>query len=161
MPGNFLGNDTSIYRRDSIQVAIPFSFDHCQWSTGDTTASITLHGADLGVGVHLVSVTAEKGPCSVSDTLKLTVSNNPGVAEEDQRRISIHPNPARGQVTVEVPGCQEDGIISILAPSGQEVATEALRGSHAILDVSTLPGGVYFVRIRTASFTETRKLVIQ
>jgi Secretion system C-terminal sorting domain/Pregnancy-associated plasma protein-A len=80
--------------------------------------------------------------------------------------FGLYPNPAIGQVTVEVP-MEADGNVNvaILDPAGKTALAQQQtlsKGENRFtFDVSNLPNGVYFVQVRNGEFAKTRKLVVQ
>ncbi len=72
----------------------------------------------------------------------------------DLNRLVIYPNPARDQVTLSQP---LEGIFSITDVYGNRVRQGIL--DDAVIDLSTLPGGVYFVEIETDAGVVVRRVV--
>lgn len=64
---------------------------------------------------------------------------------EEAYLLSIHPNPAQGQVFVEVPG-MEPVRIMVLSSTGYLLHEQVVQG-RTPLDVSALPAGVYLIRL--------------
>ena len=113
----------------------------------------------------------------VFDTL-LFVANNPGdsvfyrsipemtskegVAERlpPGDSIEIYPNPTFSQVSIRSGGTSILGV-EVLNVLGETILTQPLpKGEeHAVLDLSKLPSGTYFVEIQTANGTVLRKIV--
>lgn len=77
-------------------------------------------------------------------------------------KISIYPNPANALVHIEIPFANEPYTIAITNSSGKEINTPIDYGQkQAILDVTTLSKGVYFVKIKIANeATFTQKLLV-
>jgi hypothetical protein len=73
--------------------------------------------------------------------------------------IRILPNPAGNRITIEIPDFTKNGTLTILTISGQEVMTFQVTESRSYLDISSLPGGVYFLRFQGRDCTKTGKLV--
>jgi ELWxxDGT repeat protein len=73
--------------------------------------------------------------------------------------LSVYPNPAKGQVTVDAP---EDAKLEVFDLLGRHVATwnGAPGGGDAVLDVSAWPVGVYAVRISMDRATSVRMLSV-
>jgi hypothetical protein len=64
-----------------------------------------------------------------------------------QSSVKIYPNPSSTIITIELPGPAPQFQISIFNPSGMEVITQQASGSSTDLNIRSLPGGVYFIRI--------------
>lgn len=73
--------------------------------------------------------------------------------------ISIAPNPASGPVHISLRG-QEGGIegVSLFAPSGQLLREWV---GNQVIDVSGMPAGLYWVRVRTPKGAGFGKLIIE
>lgn len=71
----------------------------------------------------------------------------------------ISPNPAHGEVQV----FSSFGIrkVSIYNVQGIQVSTRQVPGYSALIDVSALPAGLYFVNVHTHAGTVTKKLVVE
>lgn len=76
--------------------------------------------------------------------------------------ISIYPNPANALVHIDIPFANEPYTIALTNSSGKEINTPIDYGQkQAILDVTTLSKGVYFVKIKVANeATFTQKLLV-
>lgn len=160
MPPIHIGNDTTIYRKDSIILNSGPGFDHYQWSTGDTTYAITIHGTDFNSGTWIISCEVISGPCIVHDSILLTILNNPGIDESGPARLNIHPNPSSGIFYLELP--YNDCSVEVSNVSGTSLPgnfiTPAKQGTLKI-DLTGQPRGVYFVRARTPKGITTGKIV--
>ncbi len=118
------------------------------WSTGETTASISVNIA----GVYTVTVTSNES-CSTTDTIEVsTISATDNASSEIG--IRLYPNPALDQVWLENASTLT-GQVSVINITGQIVAESVglQAGALTKLVVSSLPSGTYFVRILTKSQT--------
>jgi len=70
--------------------------------------------------------------------------------------ISIYPNPAADNLTIEVP---QQATIEILNIQGQLVKTLLASSTKTIVDVSALPGGVYVVEVKTEKGIKVKKFI--
>ena len=76
---------------------------------------------------------------------------------ESNAFATIHPNPTTGLVTVAGENLQQAEVVNML---GQVVSTCQGNGNTIVLDISTLPTGVYFVNVTDADGRKcTRKVV--
>jgi hypothetical protein len=64
-----------------------------------------------------------------------------------QSAVSIYPNPSSTQIIIQTGETIPKFQLSIFNPSGKEVIMQQASGSRIDIDISHLPGGVYFVRI--------------
>jgi hypothetical protein len=75
--------------------------------------------------------------------------------------LIIYPNPSSKSITIELPGPAPEFPISIFNFSGMEVITQQASGSSTDLDISTLPAGIYIVRVVDESSVLVGKFVKQ
>jgi hypothetical protein len=74
--------------------------------------------------------------------------------------LKIYPNPTTNEVTIELSPTSSQGTLSLLNINGQEVMKCTVRIKTQI-DISNLPGGVYFVRVTNDKTVLTGKLIKQ
>ena len=70
--------------------------------------------------------------------------------------LKIYPNPTSFNVTIENAG---KGYISILNLYGQQLLKQGITAPTNTLDVSTLPSGIYFVKVTGETSVQVRKFV--
>jgi photosystem II stability/assembly factor-like uncharacterized protein len=63
--------------------------------------------------------------------------------------LKIYPNPATDLISIELPesGSNMNGTVSIYRMSGQELIQQQVQDSRTEINVSSLPKGIYFVRL--------------
>jgi hypothetical protein len=71
--------------------------------------------------------------------------------------ISIYPNPASSELTIE---CSEAKSVSISDALSREIASFKPNGESTQYDVSQLANGVYYCTVQSATGRETRKFVV-
>lgn len=74
-------------------------------------------------------------------------------------QLSIIPNPAQNKVNVLLSHVQK-GTIEVVGINGAVHFTQPIEYKSNLLDISSLPPGVYFVRINAENNTITKKLVV-
>jgi len=84
-----------------------------------------------------------------------------GIIEQKSLPISIYPNPATNIVTVESLECLKESSLNIANISGQPLITLQLSQPKTTLDISSLPSGVYFVRLTSEKSVATGKIIKQ
>ncbi len=78
------------------------------------------------------------------------------------KEISVYPNPAQDLVQFEVQSSRfKAGELQLFDVYDRQVAVKEITSEQSILDVSGLPGGVYFYRVVMGETTYSGKLVIQ
>ena len=72
--------------------------------------------------------------------------------------LAIYPNPSSTNITIESPSIDH---LTILNLNGQEIITRQITGPKTKLDISNLPGGVYFVRLTNDRTVTVGKIIKQ
>ena len=76
--------------------------------------------------------------------------------------FTIVPNPARGQVTLQLPeGVLGQGEVVLRDESGKELRRLLTEGGSLTLSIRDLAAGAYFVTFVTAQGSSTRKLLVE
>jgi hypothetical protein len=104
--------------------------------------SVEIHGNEFGCNSQEEVLAA----CAVGIEESAVGSLQSAVGGQ-RSAVKIIPNPASTTITIKQPGTSSKFLISIFNLNGQEMMKQQASGSDTDLDISTLPGGVYFVRI--------------
>jgi hypothetical protein len=106
-------------------------------------------------GNYYVIVTGSDG--CVSDTSNVIYFDITGVRYlQDNKTINIFPNPAFSFINIEAPQRSE---IEIYSMQGQLIKDFSSNGNKMNVDVSSFPGGVYVIEIKTEKGIVAEKLV--
>jgi hypothetical protein len=102
-------------------------------------------------GIYHVSLTATDNGTPVGVTTKNFVfeviyENSANIGEFNKSEIKIYPNPTNDFVSIQVPKNFENNQVEILDLSGKILFSKTLSES-AVLDLSLLSAGTYFIRI--------------
>ncbi len=73
--------------------------------------------------------------------------------------LAVFPNPTRGQVTIETSGPSPILRVRIRNAMGQEILRSTLHHARSVLDLSSLPSGVYFLTTHLGGNVLERKLI--
>lgn len=76
-------------------------------------------------------------------------------------RFIIYPNPANNRISISITVLSDCASLALYNLTGRLVMEIQIRGLETQLDISTLPRGVYFVRVRDERMIEVTKLVKQ
>jgi len=82
-----------------------------------------------------------------------------GIIELQSSQITVYPNPATGEITIETSASLTQTQLSIMNVNGQQLITLIVTGPKTQIDISRLPGGVYFVRITNDKMLEFEKFI--
>ncbi|MEI6050740.1 MAG: T9SS type A sorting domain-containing protein, partial [Bacteroidota bacterium] len=72
-----------------------------------------------------------------------------GINKAKESNLSVYPNPANDNITIEIPEGQTPCQLSMMNLDGEVVLMYSLIRSKTQIDISTLRGGVYFMRLTT------------
>ena len=75
--------------------------------------------------------------------------------------VSIFPNPSSDKITIETSPTPTKSQLSLMNLNGQQLITRQITEPKTQLDISSLPSGVYFVRLTTDRMVEVEKFVKQ
>ncbi|MFP4470397.1 MAG: T9SS type A sorting domain-containing protein, partial [Bacteroidales bacterium] len=86
--------------------------------------------------------------------------------ELNAARLNVYPNPTSGQITLEFTGeASPDGYILIANANGQVVLEQEISrmqaGSKVQIDLSTMPRGVYYLRLVSSTMTSVEKIILE
>ncbi len=138
-------HDTIIHYGASIQLTVSGA-DSYLWSTGDTTATITV--APEKETTYLVTGFSRNG-CPADTRVKVRVDTT--------KKLLLYPNPAGNSTTVNMHEIDEVSLYDLFGK--RAVHTEANR--HAVtLNLSDLPNGVYIVEVKQLKNCYYDKLVV-
>lgn len=91
------------------------------------------------------------------DDISMTIDDPVGITEDELNWVEVYPNPASTVVRLKTDKVVES--VSICNSTGQLVNSTPYTSSG--IDVSTLPSGIYFVRISAENTVTTKRLVIR
>jgi photosystem II stability/assembly factor-like uncharacterized protein len=80
--------------------------------------------------------------------------------EPNAQKFILYPNPANKEITIELSSSPEPAVqLSILNINGQQLITRQITELRTQIDISSLPSGVYFVRVTNDKTVEVGKFV--
>lgn len=114
------------------------------WTFGDGNTSMEENPVHeyAEFGDYEVTLNAENPYCSVSASQDIFLVTN--IDQPEEFDISIAPNPVKNTLLIEWPGSYELNVQIFSAGGKMVFHKNALQGSE--LDVSNLPGGLYFLK---------------
>jgi hypothetical protein len=84
-----------------------------------------------------------------------------GIKEPQESKILLYPNPATDKITLEISGETTESNLAIVNIDDQELITCQITKPKTQIDISNLPGGVYFVRLTKDRTVAVGKIVKQ
>jgi hypothetical protein len=142
-------------------------FEGYVWSSGDTTASITVSPADT---TYYVLTVVDSFGCEQKDSIEVQVlavedsipDDTTGITTigYNSPNIQLYPNPTQGSFTVSVSQpIVGNGYIEVLDITGKRVLVQpALSHNNSI--TLNAPKGLYLVKIINGTDTHTHKLLL-
>ena len=134
-----ISGNTNIYSGEGATLTASGA-DTYLWSTGETTASITVYPSATAT----YSVVGTTNGCD--DEAEVTVNVTVGVGENELENTKVYPNPTNGELKIECLGMRE---ISVFMPNGQCVENIYVNDDAYTLNMSEYKSGVYYVKITT------------
>jgi len=86
------------------------------------------------------------------------------VKNSEMRTLSVYPNPATDQVTVELPEGLTDETLTLYDLQGRQILQRTLGQSYGevtVIDTQNLPSGVYFIHIPLNKVVYMGKLIVE
>lgn len=134
-----ISGNTNVYSGEGATLTASGA-DSYLWSTGETTASITVYPSATAT----YSVVGTTNGCD--DEAEVTVNVTVGVGENELENTKVYPNPTNGELKIECLGMRE---ISVFMPNGQCVENIYVNDDAYTLNMSEYKSGVYYVKITT------------
>jgi len=75
--------------------------------------------------------------------------------------LNIYPNPASDKITIEIPEISHQSYLSIYNLSGQELFEQNISQAKTVIDISTLPAGIIFIKVLGDKTVQTGKIIKQ
>lgn len=160
-----LGADQAVCADVTVILDAGSVYNSYNWSTGETTQTISVDTAGIGTGTFDYWVDVTSGVCSASDTVSVTFDPCVGFYEySGVASINIYPNPTTGMIDIVSSGIP-DAMLNIFNTQGAVIRSEFLNSNVTSfckhLNLSYLPKGIYLIRVSNAKESMMNKLIIQ
>jgi len=122
-----------------------------QWynQSGKINGAVNKKFAPPSDGIYYVIVTGNNGCTSQSDNFNFIRA---GIQSLNVQKITIYPNPAKNQITIELPeNVIEHYILSIADASGKILLTNIELISSININISELKQGIYILKLQSNS----------
>jgi len=154
-----LGGDIYTLSPDTVVLDAGPGFAHYLWQDGNINQIYNVYE----YGWHYVMVTDHYG-CQNGDTLYIGQSTGVPLAGIPGTEVSIYPNPARDQVTIQIKQDGQQALrLELLNQTGSMVLARELDITGILeeqIHVGSLRPGVYYIRLSGSQGVITRKLVV-
>jgi|GEM_PF-75864 len=152
---------------------VPTTYYSAQWAMEDYDGYKRIRNRwQSGDYIHIEDLLgyAEHGSISAgaySSQWALETVSGARLAEESSAKssiesaeISIFPNPVKDKVNLKVSGLEDKSLsIEIIDLSGRTMMQKSALSIHDGLDVSQLESGVYLIKVETAGFSKTMRMI--
>ncbi|MBU2020094.1 MAG: T9SS type A sorting domain-containing protein, partial [Bacteroidetes bacterium] len=100
--------------------------------------------------------------CDSILNLNITINGGAGLVALSafEQGISIYPNPSKGMVTIKLQGEINVESLMVFNVYGQEVYSSSNLNPTSVLDLSTIPKGIYFIQLANEDVKTVRRLVL-
>ncbi|MCD6366292.1 MAG: T9SS type A sorting domain-containing protein, partial [Bacteroidales bacterium] len=166
-PANFNLSDTAICNNQSLllnanQYTDPDAYNHFiyQWSTSDTTQSLTIDSNSFVPGNYALTATVfleANQLCASTDTINITITDCSGIDDLDHFDFVVYPNPAHSKIIID--GKKPDAY-KLLSLAGILLQEKTISSMPKTIDVSNLLQGIYLLKLQFGNYFVVRKIVI-
>lgn len=168
-PNINLGPDQSILTSTSTVLDAGAGYMQYLWSTGETTQTIIVDGAQLGVGIYDYWAQAwSANDCYATDSILVIVNNDIGIGDDqsDEYFVNVYPNPSKGLFNIELNGFKKENInIYVYNAQAQLVyqrSYDVLNHQENLrLDLREMARGVYTLRFNSKTVNHIEKLIVK
>jgi hypothetical protein len=158
-----LGKDTFMCITGTMTLDAGSGYNY-MWSNGATTQTINIVGDTVGLGLFNYAVTVERFGCTATDDINVMVNPCLGIdTYEGDLALDIYPNPTKGRFTLDVMSSEAASFnYSIFNMSGKiifegKVDSDGQTIYSREFDMSTMPKGVYFIRLQNNDIVKVEK----
>jgi hypothetical protein len=144
-----IAGNNNIYSGESTTLTANGA-DSYLWSTGETTASITVSPTET----TKYTVVGTKEGCE--NEAEVTVNVTVGIGENSNAETKLYPNPTEDLMKIECVGMKE---ISVFMPNGQCIENIIVNDDIYTLDMSNYKSGVYYLRITNNNSVQVYKSI--
>lgn len=135
-----------------------------EWTTNDVVVSTDLNLTNVPAGVYVLIVTDDSGCMVASD--EIIIDNLVATTKIEQiEKLSILPNPNTGRFTLSLTLSQtqlvEVQVFNVTGKALLRIAPERLLAKDFQLDLTTMPRGVYWLKVLVENDWVVRKVVVQ
>jgi hypothetical protein len=95
-------------------------------------------------------------------TLPLTASPPLAVSEitKDEMQVEVYPNPSAGKISVAIENEIKGSQLEIYNAIGEKIYSPTALFSYSLIDLSTYPKGIYFLKLKSDNGTEAVKKIV-
>lgn len=125
------------------------------------TQVITINFSTAGYvkdNCEFVAFIQHNGTKEVTQTAKVDMSSVLGIAELQNKQISLYPNPAQDYIVLNSSG---KGVVEMIDMTGKTIYTATINDPTQLVDLRSFGKGIYMVKYTTEGNVLTKKIVIE
>jgi hypothetical protein len=129
------------------------------WSNGGTTSSIVV-SPNIDITYMYTVVGTDTNNCTATASQSLVVSKCVGLESRgsEANQWSVYPNPGYGLFTVEL-GNASSKSVEVFDVTGRLILSDKTSSEKFVVNISTYPSGVYYLKVSTSDAVKTVKLI--
>lgn len=132
------GDDPTTQEKDGFTEGEPMTYKIYRPSTRET------FNININYDLTMPNHEGNFSPCGVSNIVDMTL-NTTGISEFNNANVSIYPNPVVDVLNVEMEEIPD--LVQVVDMTGKVIKTQKTNSEKIMVDVSSLPQGVYFVKV--------------
>ena len=162
-----LGNDTIVCQNGTITINAGNTGSSYQWSTGQTTQSVTLNASDFPIGMQTITVEVTNGTGCMSSADKLVeIRDCTGIDEFSSANLEVFPNPSKGIFTISFNSENTKNVnLRIINGTGNVVFkqdnVEVQDKFETKVNLQSQPQGLYFIELTVGDQIFSKKLLLK
>jgi hypothetical protein len=160
-PAVELGADTALCDGETLTLDAGAGMSSYLWSDNSTNQTLDVTTS----GTYGVVVTDANG-CEGNDAINVTFvicNNGPMAGHQSHDEFSVYPNPAKDHLYVNISGLKNENVkIELNDILGNQVYSNLEKstiGYKSDINISSLPSGVYLMKVHYLDVTKTIKIV--
>jgi hypothetical protein len=148
LPQFDLGADTVLCNNLSLTLVADPGYANYQWSTGDTTQTITVN-AGTGLIQNIGLKLTDFNQCSNTDNLIAEFVNCTGIDESKDPFFELFPNPSQDHLQIRFPFVKESTEVSVFDSSGHLVLHRIAQNTNSMkIETSHMASGMYYIEVK-------------
>jgi len=104
--------------------------------------------------------TLTSGPQEYSLIVTNATATPAGIKDSNLSLFSVWPNPADSVINIKLEKDSADAVVNVIDVQGREVLTDKLTNVNSTLDISSLSGGIYIVKITQGGKQQSKKIIV-
>ena len=121
--------------------------------------------SNAGAGNHHITYTYTYNGCAGDTFAIITVMVCPGINEIDNDLVKVYPNPTENKLNIDFSELPENTELNMYDMHGRLIYKETIPQSdkaiHKVIDLSSEPKGIYFIKLVNTNVMMIKKIVLK